>query len=130
MNTMKKRLGGLAAGAMLAAGLATGGAILAGTPAEATDTLSAASARDCSYSPYEPVLRRGSRGPEVQQAQCQLNGAMYQTYLAEDGQFGPATDAAVRKFQRCMGLAVDGIIGPNTWRELNYWWINGPRWCG
>ena len=32
--------------------------------------------------------------------------------------FGPQTDTAVRNYQRTRGLAVDGIIGCNTWRSL------------
>ncbi|MEY8751437.1 peptidoglycan recognition protein family protein [Alkalicoccobacillus gibsonii] len=38
--------------------------------------------------------------------------------IAVDGSFGPATDAAVRTFQRSAGIAVDGIAGPNTWERL------------
>jgi peptidoglycan hydrolase-like protein with peptidoglycan-binding domain len=38
--------------------------------------------------------------------------------VAVDGIFGSQTDAAVRDFQRKNGLAVDGIVGPDTWGRL------------
>lgn len=33
--------------------------------------------------------------------------------------YGPVTKAKVRAFQKSRGLAVDGIVGPQTWRALN-----------
>lgn len=38
--------------------------------------------------------------------------------IAVDGVFGPQTDRAVRAFQRSHGLTVDGVVGPNTRRAL------------
>jgi peptidoglycan hydrolase-like protein with peptidoglycan-binding domain len=39
-------------------------------------------------------------------------------HIQADGQFGPATEAAVKSLQAHDGLAVDGIVGPETWRAL------------
>lgn len=44
--------------------------------------------------------------------------------LVADGYFGPKTLTAVRQFQHNNGLAVDGIIGQQTWTLLT----DGYRW--
>ena len=62
------------------------------------------------------ILRQGSVGGAVTIAQVGLNARGYS--LVGDGIFGPATDGAVRAFQSANGLAVDGIIGPQTWSAL------------
>ena len=71
-----------------------------------------------------PVLRRGDTGEDVEQLQrlLQLVGD-YEARI--DGQFGPATDAAVRAFQERMGLKVDGIVGSQTWSKLNERMLDG-----
>ena len=61
-------------------------------------------------------VRRGASGDAVRAAQTQLNA--YGAGLSVDGQFGPATDAAVRGYQSSHGLAVDGLVGPRTWQSL------------
>ncbi len=63
------------------------------------------------------VLREGSSGPKVEALQRALNanGA----HLTVDGDYGPATKAAVKSYQASHGLTADGIAGPNTLRALN-----------
>lgn len=50
-------------------------------------------------------------------AQDDLNTLGYKTG-GLDGIFGSNTQTAVRNYQQNKGLAVDGIIGCNTWRSL------------
>jgi len=38
--------------------------------------------------------------------------------IARDGDFGPNTEACVKKFQEHHDLVVDGIVGNNTWKKL------------
>lgn len=64
-----------------------------------------------------PLIKRGSRGNYVCIAQDDLNTLGYRTG-GLDGVFGEQTYNAVRNYQRSRGLAVDGIIGCNTWRSL------------
>jgi murein DD-endopeptidase MepM/ murein hydrolase activator NlpD len=56
-------------------------------------------------------LMVGSHGDLVAQVQRALG-------VAADGIFGPQTDAAVRRFQASANLQVDGIVGPATWSAL------------
>lgn len=58
------------------------------------------------------VLRMGASGAAVRELQRLLVRAGYA--LDVDGDFGPATRAAVRAFQKTQGLVVDGLVGPRT----------------
>jgi lysozyme len=64
-----------------------------------------------------PTLTEGDTGPAVQTLQTRLN--VWGATLAVDGNFGPATLAAVKAFQAAQKLTVDGIVGPQTWSALN-----------
>jgi len=60
--------------------------------------------------------KRGSRGKKVRAIQEWLSLHGFST--AVDGDFGPATDYAVREFQRKKRLKVDGIVGEKTFNQL------------
>lgn len=66
-----------------------------------------------------PTLRNGSKGSTVKSLQILLIGRGYScgSYGA-DGDFGTATLAAVKKFQKNNGLTTDGVAGPATWNKL------------
>lgn len=70
----------------------------------------------CSTGGY-PQIQMGSRGAYVMIAQDDLNTLGYKTG-GLDGIFGSNTQTAVKNYQQNKGLAVDGIIGCNTWRSL------------
>jgi peptidoglycan hydrolase-like protein with peptidoglycan-binding domain len=59
--------------------------------------------RSGAYSPFERVLRRSD---------------------GVDGIFGPKTKQWVRNFQGNSNLAVDGIVGTNTWTALLNDWVS------
>lgn len=64
-------------------------------------------------------LRKGSTGPLVATLQRTLNAvAQLDPALPTTGQFGPLTEAAVRRFQESRGLTVDGIVTAETWAAL------------
>jgi tetratricopeptide (TPR) repeat protein len=62
----------------------------------------------------EALLQLGSAGPAVEELQRLLNAAGARPPLVVDGDFGPATRAAVIWFQRAHGLDPDGMVGPQT----------------
>ena len=88
--------------------------------ADVTNQLLAPNQRPGVY-PGTP-LRLGSTGRAVREAQFYLvlMSAYYSSIprINIDGEFGPATETAVKAFQKLFGLTQDGVIGPATWEKL------------
>ncbi|WP_226665561.1 peptidoglycan-binding protein [Metabacillus litoralis] len=61
-------------------------------------------------------LKKGSSGQHVKDLQNMLNKVGYK--LSADGKFGNQTEAAVKSYQKKMGLSQDGIAGKNTYSKL------------
>ena len=64
-------------------------------------------------------MREGTRGWDVAALQFLLASRGYGPG-GFDGGFGPNTDAAVRRYQSAVGLAVDGVAGPATLGALRH----------
>ncbi len=72
-----------------------------------------------------PLLKNGDTGKAVKNAQMLLiskgyscGGWITQGRESPDGEFGSTTEKSVRSFQSLHKLAVDGIIGSDTWTAL------------
>ena len=64
-------------------------------------------------------LEKGSKGDNVKALQTLLIGYGFDCgKYGADGDFGLATDEAVKAYQKKNGLDVDGIVGKNTWNKL------------
>lgn len=64
-------------------------------------------------------LRKGDKGEAVKALQILLIGRGYSCGdRGADGDFGTATDTAVRAFQKENGLTVDGVVGKDTMSKL------------
>jgi hypothetical protein len=87
-----------------------------------TATVSSAPARpwdSCDYYSGTEQTEEGDTGSRVTEVQCILKARGYDIGPSGvDGDFGPDTLAAVKKFQSDHGLEVDGQVGPHTWAAL------------
>src|SRR5687768_13812887 len=83
----------------------------------ATLTSSTAHADAC-YT-WNRNLSQGANGEDVRQLQIRIAGYPgYGAVLGLDGDFGPATRAALVRFQQAYGLTADGVAGPQTYTRL------------
>ncbi|TDC78156.1 D-Ala-D-Ala carboxypeptidase family metallohydrolase [Streptomyces hainanensis] len=92
---------------MIASAVLVGGVLTAGT----------AQADSC-YT-WNRTLSQGASGEDVRQLQIRVSGyPAYGQVLAIDGAYGPATAAAVTRFQQAYGLSADGIAGQQTFNRI------------
>jgi len=76
-----------------------------------------------------PTIRKGEIGPYVKKAQTLLVQLGYDIGpCGIDGEFGSATQKAVKQFQKDWGIAQDGVIGPETWKLLTSAPVKGERY--
>ena len=59
------------------------------------------------------VLKLGSKGKAVEDLQKYLK-------IKVDGDFGPKTEQAVKKFQTSKNLTADGVVGEKTWNAMGF----------
>jgi len=69
---------------------------------------------------WRPTIRRGNTGADVIECQTMLTRLGYDIGpCGIDGDFGRATEAAVKSFQSDHKLVVDGVVGVMTWDALD-----------
>lgn len=69
------------------------------------------------------TMQQGQTGADIKELQIRVAGwaaaSPSHTFIATDGDFGPATAGAVKRFQAAYGLSQDGVAGPATQTKLN-----------
>ncbi len=83
------------------------------TPTNPSDT-----AQPHTYNFGLSTLKKGSKGEAVKELQRFLNKALTIS-LGVDGQLGPKTVIAIKKWQKLHGLVADGVVGPKTKAKMN-----------
>jgi peptidoglycan hydrolase-like protein with peptidoglycan-binding domain len=73
--------------------------------------------REATWAKLIVTLGQGSTGEAVKVVQRQLNQKRFAD-LDVTGRFGAGTVAAVKAFQRHVGMTANGRVGPATWRHL------------
>jgi zinc D-Ala-D-Ala carboxypeptidase len=92
--------------------LAIAGSVTVGVIAPAT-----AAADGCFT--WNRTLQQGATGADVTQLQIRVAGWVASgESLSLDGEYGPATANAVRRFQSGYGLGADGVAGPQTFNKI------------
>lgn len=109
---------------LAAAGVFSSGSGTSVPPLTSTPTLTTSTTQPTTTPAAQPVpapvgsLKPGDTGAQVKVLQRALAHLGFSTGTV-DGQYGPATQAAVKRFQVAAGLPADGIIGPATLAALS-----------
>lgn len=105
---MRKRIGLLVAVFALVLGGAVGTSVV--TPATAS--------ADSCYT-WDRTLKEGMNGDDVKELQIRVAGWVSSgETLAIDGDYGPATAAAVKRFESGYGLSADGVADTDTFNQI------------
>ena len=85
-----------------------------------TNNINTSKGETCMIELYE--LKKGSKGNQVKTLQILLNAKLEKVKgyvkLLVDGDFQTKTEAAVKIYQKMMGLYVDGVVFDKTWTSL------------
>ncbi len=110
-------------GALAAAGVFSGGSSTSEPVTPTTSTTPTTAPATTTTPPAQTVtpptvaLKPGDTGAQVRLLQRELQSLGFSTGKV-DGQYGPATEAAVKKFQAAHNLKDDGVVGPATLAAL------------
>ncbi len=115
---------GLLIAILAAAGVFSSGGSSTSTPPPTTTAATTTATQPTTPAPApKPVpapttpLKPGDTGAQVKVLQKALASLGYSPGKI-DGDYGPSTQAAVEKFQTSAGIKADGIVGPETLKEL------------
>jgi len=69
---------------------------------------------------HKPAIKVGSTGDTVKYLQAVLKQKAGQSVVVIDGKFGTQTETAVKNLQQYFKLTVDGWVGDQTWKAIDY----------
>lgn len=87
-------------------------------PAAPRHAAASAATSNVGLTPGSGGTQDGGQAPTTATGATAVEWLQRALKLPVDGEFGPETEAAVRRLQARHGLAVDGVVGPSTWAVI------------